>query len=100
MMPDIGAAIFGFGTLIAAQSMQAYVVDAYRRHSASAAAASSWLRCLAAFTFPLFESKMYETLGYGVANSVLAGAAVAIGGPIPILLWKYGALLRRKGKLL
>lgn len=51
LMPDIGIAIFGFGTLIATQSMQAYLVDTYGQHTASAAAASSWLRCLAAFTF-------------------------------------------------
>ena len=63
MMPDIGIAIFGFATMIATQSMQAYLVDTYGQWSASAAAASSWLRCLAAFTFPLFASKMYETLG-------------------------------------
>ena len=99
MMPDIGIAIFGFGTFIATQSMQAYLVDTYGQYSASAAAASSWLRCLAAFTFPLFAAKLYQTLGYGIANSVLASAALALGVPVPMLLWRYGAVLRKKGKL-
>lgn len=58
--------------------------------------AGTVLRSMAGFGFPLFGPYMYERLGYGWGNSVLALLAVVIGWPAPILLWKYGEKLRAK----
>ncbi|KAI1379252.1 MFS general substrate transporter [Hypoxylon crocopeplum] len=98
ILPDIGIAIFSCGIIIGTQAMQAYVMDSFPKHVASASAASQLLRNITAFTFPLFAPKMYDSLGYGWGNSLLAFVSIALGVPGPIILWKYGAKLRAKGK--
>ncbi|KAI2783825.1 MFS general substrate transporter [Daldinia loculata] len=96
--PDVGIAILGCGIINNTQSMQAYVMDAYRQYVASASAASQFLRSIAGFAFPIFAPAMYQNLGYGWGNSVLALTFVVIGWPAPFLLWTYGAKLRAMGK--
>lgn len=96
--PDIGIAIFGCGLILNTQAMQAYVMDAYRTYVASAAAASQFLRSIFGFAFPLFAPLMYRQLGYGWGNSLLAFLFLALGVPAPLLLWRYGAKIRAKGK--
>jgi len=97
LLPDIGIAIFGCGIIIGTQAMQAYVMDAFRKHVASVSAASQLLRSIAGFAFPLFAPQMYQTLGYGWGNSLLAFLFIAIGVPAPLILWRYGAKLRAMG---
>lgn len=41
---------------------------------------------------------LFKDLGYGWGGTLLAGIAVAIGIPAPILLWTFGARLREKGE--
>lgn len=41
---------------------------------------------------------MYERLGYGWGNTVLAFIAAVVGIPAPFLLFKYGAVLRQKSR--
>ena len=94
--PDIGAAVFGMGTIVAFQCIQTYMVDAYTRYAASALAAGAFLRSLAGFGFPLFAPYMYQALHYGWGNTVLAFIAIGIGIPAPIFLWKFGEALRKK----
>ncbi|KAI0106891.1 MFS general substrate transporter [Daldinia grandis] len=98
IVPDVGIAILGCGIINNTQSMQAYVMDAYRQYVASASAASQFLRSIAGFAFPIFAPAMYQNLGYGWGNSVLALTFVVIGWPAPFLLWTYGAKLRAMGK--
>jgi MFS family permease len=100
LLPDIGIVIFSCGIIVATQAMQAYVMDSYLEYVASASAASQFLRSLAGFAFPLFAPKMYENLGYGWGNSLLAFVFLTIGVPAPVILWRYGAKLRMKGKML
>lgn len=94
--PNIGAFMFGTGTIISFQCMQTYIVDTYTRFAASALAAGAFLRSIAGFGFPLFAPYMYSALHYGWGNSVLAFIAIAIGTPAPIILWKFGEALRKK----
>jgi hypothetical protein len=94
--PNIGAVIFATGLIISFQCAQAYVVDAYTRYAASASGAAAFVRTLAGFSFPLFAPAMYKSLGLAWGNSLLAFISVALGIPVPILLWKYGHLLRAK----
>ncbi|KAK6949555.1 hypothetical protein Daesc_009638 [Daldinia eschscholtzii] len=98
IVPDVGIAILGCGIINNTQSMQAYVMDAYRQYVASASAASQFLRSIAGFAFPIFAPAMYQNLGYGWGNSVLALTFIIIGWPAPFLLWTYGAKLRAMGK--
>ncbi|KZP31926.1 MFS polyamine transporter [Athelia psychrophila] len=92
--PDIGIVLVGAASILITQSIQAYVIDAFTLHAASALAAVSTLRSFAGFGFPLFAPAMYAGLGWGRANTVLAGVAVLIGCPAPWLFWKYGQRMR------
>ncbi|KAK9242802.1 major facilitator superfamily domain-containing protein [Lipomyces tetrasporus] len=98
IMPDIGAAIFGIGVRIGYQCCQVYVVDTYRTYAASAGAVLVFLRSLAGFGFPLFAPYMFDALGYGWGNSVLAFIAIFIGIPAPFILWKWGPTLRKRSR--
>ena len=98
IVPDVGIAIFGCGIILNTQALQAYVMDAFRQYVASASAASQFLRSIAGFAFPIFAPAMYRNIGYGWGNSLLALTFVVLGWPAPVLLWRYGASLRAKGK--
>ncbi|KID69187.1 MFS multidrug transporter, partial [Metarhizium hybridum] len=95
ILPNIGCVILATGLIIAFQSAQAYVVDAYNEHyAASAAAAGAFVRTMFGFSFPLFAPKMYQALGLGWGNSLLAFTTIGIGVVSPGLLWFYGHKLR------
>lgn len=96
--PDIGVSVMTMGVIIGFQCIQGFLVDAYTLYAASAVAATSVLRSLAGFGFPLFAPSLYARLDYGWGNTLLAFVGIAIGWPGPILLWKYGAKLRAKSK--
>lgn len=96
-----GIALIGGGMILIFQSIQTYVVDAFTLHAASgmhpylhsyvllniytlsfaALAAVAFLRSLAGFGFPLFAPAMYNSLGYGKGNTILAVVAIVLGCP-------------------
>ncbi|KAL1892202.1 hypothetical protein Sste5346_007158 [Sporothrix stenoceras] len=94
--PNIGAALMTSGVIIGFQCIQGYLVDTYTRYAASAVGATTVLRSIAGFGFPLFAPNLYSSLGYGKGNTVLAAIGIIIGWPAPFLLWKYGPYLRNK----
>lgn len=96
LVVDVGAALLSLGMQIFGTTLQAYVMDAYPEHISSASAATQVLKSLLAFAFPLFSSKMYETLGYGWGNSLLAFLSIGIALPATGILWRFGARLRAK----
>lgn len=96
ILPNLGAAFFAAGCIVCFQSMQVYIVDSYTLYAASGIAAAVVLRSLAGFGFPLFAPYMYDKLHYGWGNSLLGFLAIVLGWPAPIVLWKYGELLRKK----
>lgn len=100
IMPDIGVAIFGCGYIASGLAVQAYVTDAFLEYNASAGAASQLIRNIFAFAFPIFAPSLYASLGYGLGNTLLAVIAITIGLPGPLILWKYGEMLRAKGGVL
>ncbi|PCH33985.1 MFS polyamine transporter [Wolfiporia cocos MD-104 SS10] len=91
---DIGLAFIGSGMILTFQGMQTYVIDAFTMYAASALAAVSCFRSLAGFGFPLFAPAMYDALGYGKGNTILAACAFAIGPPAVFAFWTYGERLR------
>ncbi|KAI9317785.1 MFS multidrug transporter [Zopfochytrium polystomum] len=95
ILPDLGIALFGLCFCVPFMVIQIYLVDSYRRYSASAMAAATFLRSVFGFGFPLFAGGMYERLEYGWGNSVLALVAV-VGIPAPLLVYWFGARLRAK----
>ncbi|KAH9899742.1 multidrug resistance protein 4 [Cubamyces lactineus] len=98
IMPIIGTGIFGFGMMTTFLPIQLYLVDTFT-YAASALAAASVFRSMLGFAFPLFGSQMYDTLGLGGGNSLLAGLAIVLGIPFPIFLWFYGERMRARSSL-
>lgn len=98
LVPNIGTAIFAAGNQLVFQNCQTYLVDAYTRYAASAIAATTVLRSLGGFAFPLFAPALYNALGYGWGNTTLAFAGIAIGLPCPFVLWWYGESLRKRSR--
>ncbi|KAK4894740.1 hypothetical protein LTR10_011314 [Elasticomyces elasticus] len=98
LVPNIGTLIFAMGNQLVFQNCQTYIVDSYTRFAASAIAATTVLRSLGGFVFPLFADAMYKALGYGWGNTTLAFAGIAIGLPAPCILWWFGEALRKKSK--
>lgn len=112
--PDIGVAVFGFGVVMTMICISGYMIECFPLVAASATAAATCMRSIAGFVsrLPLkFSSSstdklqslalcapyLFESLGYGWGGTLLAGIAVLIGFPAPILLWKFGQQLREKG---
>ncbi|CZR64441.1 related to multidrug resistant protein [Phialocephala subalpina] len=93
---DIGMFIALFGGQLSDIPLTAYIIDSYPGHTSSAMAATRFVESLTAFLFPLFAPRMYQVLGYGWGNSMLAFVGLLIGVPAPFFLWKYGAKLRAK----
>lgn len=78
-------------------SVQNYLLDAYPRYAASVTAALAVLRSLAGALLPLGGLQMYETLGLGWGNSLLAFISFALI-PIPFVFLLYGERIRNKFK--
>ncbi|PIL37274.1 MFS general substrate transporter [Ganoderma sinense ZZ0214-1] len=98
IMPIIGTGIFGFGMMTTFLPIQLYLVDTFT-FAASALAAASVFRSMLGFAFPLFGSQMFDALGVGGGNSLLAGLAIALGIPFPVWLWFYGERMRARSSL-
>jgi len=98
IMPMIGSGFFGFGLMTTFLPIQLYLVDAFS-YAASAVAAAAVFRSLLGFAFPLFGEQMYQKLGNGGGNSLLAGLAIVIGIPFPIWIWFKGEDIRKRSSL-
>ncbi|XP_014558121.1 hypothetical protein COCVIDRAFT_95245 [Bipolaris victoriae FI3] len=96
IVPNIGAAIVAVGLIIGFQCSQAYTTDAYEaRYAASAASVGAFMRTMCGFSFPLFAPQMYESMGLGWGNSLLAFLTLGLGLVGPVGLWFYGPKLRK-----
>ncbi|PVH99190.1 MFS general substrate transporter [Periconia macrospinosa] len=96
LWPDVGIFILCASMILCFQCMQTYLVEAYTTYSASALAASTILRSLAGFGFPLFATDLYHNLGWGWGNSILAAVACVLGWPAGYMFWKYGKAMRKR----
>lgn len=94
MVPIVGTGVLGFGLLMTFMPASTYLVDVFTVHAASAMAANTVLRSLTAALIPLSSQKMYETLGYGWGNSLLAFLSLGLV-PLPFVLIKYGERIRK-----
>ncbi|KAG1908920.1 uncharacterized protein F5891DRAFT_1180486 [Suillus fuscotomentosus] len=113
---DIGMALVGAGIILSFQCIQTYILECFQLHAASAIAAVALLRSLAGFGFPLFAPAMYDALGFGKGNTVLAVAAIVLGCPAyvflpypsvvtlgsntcrPWIFWHYGERIRNSSR--
>lgn len=98
IMPIVGTGIFGFGLMTCFLPIILYLVDSFT-YAASANSATTVFRNLLGFVFPLFGTQMYDALGIGPGNSLLAGLAIVIGIPFPIWIWYKGEEIRSRNPL-
>ncbi|KAF2642488.1 MFS general substrate transporter [Massarina eburnea CBS 473.64] len=94
IVPQIGTAVTGFGSILIFTSIQTYLVDAFEQYAASAIGANAVLRGLAGALIPLGGLNMYRALGWGWGNTLLAFVTLAIA-PVPLILGIYGASIRK-----
>ncbi|KAG8921875.1 hypothetical protein FRC01_014798, partial [Tulasnella sp. 417] len=71
-----------------------YIIDAYLMVAASALASSTVIRSAFGAGFPLSSTQMDEKLNPKWASTLLAGIALLLL-PIPFVLYRYGAHIRR-----
>ncbi|OHW97022.1 major facilitator superfamily transporter [Colletotrichum incanum] len=88
-----GTAVTGFGSIIVFTSIQTYLIDAFEGYAASAVGANAVFRGIAGALIPLSGLGLYETLGWGWGNSLLAFAALVFA-PLPLVYGMYGAKIR------
>ncbi|KAF2105601.1 major facilitator superfamily domain-containing protein [Lophiotrema nucula] len=87
--------LFGFGMVLLYMSLTNYLVDAYLGYAASALAASTVLRSVAGAVFPLFATKMYDSLGIHWASSI-PGFLALIFVPCLVAFYKWGNAIKKK----
>ncbi|BDD62069.1 Efflux pump bik6 [Monascus purpureus] len=91
----IGIVLTGFGFFCVFQSALSYLVDTFTRYSASAIAANTFVRSMAAGVFPLFVSPMYNRLGVDWGTTVFACIS-ALLILVPFFFFKWGRMIRQK----
>ncbi|KAI3400068.1 hypothetical protein diail_4606 [Diaporthe ilicicola] len=94
ILPNLGVFIFAFGIVNGLQIINLYTVDCFTSVSASAVSAITVTRSIAGFLLPLPAPIMYQRLGYGWGNTLLALIGVALGFPIPLILWWHSRRVR------
>jgi hypothetical protein len=79
-------------------SHQQYLIDAFTIYAASAVAANTVLRSVVGGVLPLAGLSMYEALGLGWGNSVIAFISLAMI-PIPFAFYAFGERIRKSTKV-
>ncbi|KAL9630409.1 MAG: hypothetical protein Q9164_006430 [Protoblastenia rupestris] len=93
ILPIIGSALIATGILYTYLPVQMYLIDTYTLFAASANGACTIIRSLAAALIPMGANPLYNDLGYGWGNSLLAFIALGFV-PVAVLLIKYGERIR------
>ncbi|KAL1869197.1 hypothetical protein VTK73DRAFT_3198 [Phialemonium thermophilum] len=89
---------FSFGIIGLFLPIITYLVDCYPMYAASAVAANTVFRSLVGALLPLAGPSMYQSLGLGWGNSLLGFICVGMI-PVPLLIYKFGAKLRKSHHL-
>jgi MFS family permease len=93
IVPQIGTAITGFGSILIFIGIQTYLIDAFEGYAASVIGANAVLRGAAGAFIPLGGLNLYYGLGWGWGNSLLGFIALAFA-PVPWVFGLYGANIR------
>ncbi|KAK8045557.1 hypothetical protein PG993_005581, partial [Apiospora rasikravindrae] len=78
IVPQIGTAVTGFGSILVFVAVQTYLIDAFEGHAASVVGANAVLRGLAGALIPLGGLGLYEALGWGVGEQSVGLRGVAV----------------------
>ncbi|KAI7125425.1 MFS general substrate transporter [Hortaea werneckii] len=94
-VPLLGTLLFGVGIIAALICVQQYLIDAFTIYAASAVAANTVLRSIVGGVLPLAGLSMYDTLGLGWGNSLIAFISLAMV-PIPFAFYIWGEKIRKR----
>ncbi len=97
VVPIAATSLVGFGFVAVSLASSSYLVDAFGIYAASATAATTVLRNVAAAALPLAGPPLFAKLGLGVGSTVLGGIALFFA-PVPLLLMLAGERMREKNK--
>lgn len=95
MVPSVGLAFVGFGSMVVMQAIMMYITDSYDKYAGSASAAVCFGENIFAAFLPLASLPMYTTLGFHWASSLLAFVALALSFA-PIVLVSFGEDIRKR----
>ncbi|PLB35948.1 MFS transporter [Aspergillus candidus] len=93
IVPILGTGVFAIGLMTVFMCANTYLVDSYLKYAASVTAANTALRSLVGAVLPLAGPSMYDALGLGWGNSLLAFISLALC-VCPVLFWRYGEAIR------
>lgn len=95
--PMMAGALMGLSSIWIFLALFNYIIDVYLIAAASALAANTVFRSAAGAVFPLFASQMYTALDPRWASTLL-GCIACLMIPIPIVLKRYGPILRARSQ--
>lgn len=95
IVPILATTLIGTGNVIIYMSLQMFLVESFTIFATSALAAMTVVRSLAAALLPLSGLELYDTLGVGWGNSLLA-FIIMLFVPIALIIKKAGAKLRKR----
>jgi len=95
IVPLIGTVFVGGGVMGCMIPTSTYLIDAFQIYAASAIAANAIMRSLLGALVPLGGLNLYNKLGLGWGNSLLAFISLALI-PVPVLFRAYGEMIRKR----
>ncbi|KAL9122793.1 MAG: hypothetical protein Q9187_000655 [Circinaria calcarea] len=93
IVPILGTVVIAVGTMLSYMPVQYYIVDCFTLYAASAIGAVSIVRSICTAVIPLAANPLYDKLGYGWGNTLLAFIALPFAG-FAVLLLRYGERIR------
>lgn len=93
IMPIIGTTFIAIGVLYTYLPVQMYLVDASTVYAASATGACTILRSMIQALLPLSTNPLYNELGYGWGNSIIAFIVLGFV-PVAVILITCGEKIR------
>ncbi|KAF7958600.1 hypothetical protein EAE96_002140 [Botrytis aclada] len=93
IVPVLGSSVIAIGILFSYLPVQMYLVDTYTIYAASATGACTIIRSICSTLIPLSANPLYDHLGYGWGNSVLAFIAIGFV-PVALLVLRFGERIR------
>jgi len=97
IVPVISTSLIGLGAICVFSPVATYLVDAFTMYAASATAANTVFRSIGGALLPLCGRRMYNALGYGWGNTLLAGIGISMSPMIWIFL-RYGEKIRKHSR--
>ena len=87
-MPILSTLFIGLGLILTFMPIMMYLVEACTIYAASATAANNLFRSLGGMLLPSAGKPLYDALGQGWGNALLAGLAL-VGLPASLGIIKY-----------